>query len=58
LNEFKPPNTLISCNLCGAEITSCCMLSPDFSLKTQFESAMEQMRKHFKDIHGLDKPSE
>lgn len=52
------PNTKIVCNYCEKEITRCCMLSPDFSLKPQFESAMIMMREHFKKVHGIEKPIE
>lgn len=58
MENENSPNTKIVCNLCEKEITRCCMLSPDFSLKPQFLEAMTIMRKHMKDEHGIIKPSE
>lgn len=57
-NPKDGPNTKIVCNLCNETIDQCCMLSPDFSLKLQFDDAMKNMRKHFKDIHEIEKPSD
>ena len=52
------PNIDIHCNLGCGKITSCCMLSPDWSLKSQLESAMIAMRGHMLKTRGIESPKE
>lgn len=52
----ESPNSLVMCSLCNTEVVRCCMLSPDFSLKPQFEHAMKLMREHLKDEHEIIQP--
>ena len=54
--DEKSPNTDLYCNLCEEKIASCCMLSPDWSLKSQLENTLETLRMHFKDKHNIERP--
>ena len=52
------PNIDIHCNLGCGKLTSCCMLSPNWSLKSQLESAMNMMREHMLKTHSIEPPKE
>ena len=54
--EQESPNTLLHCNLCGDEISSYCMLSPDMTLISMMESSVFSLRNHFKEKHGYKNP--
>lgn len=52
----EAPNIDIYCNLGCGKITSCCMLSPDWSLQNQLNGVMITMRDHMLKIHKIVKP--
>ncbi len=46
------PNTYLSCNICGKDIGSVCMMSPDWSANSSF---IAQARDHFEKEHGMQR---
>lgn len=53
--EPIPPNTYLTCNICGKDIGSVCMMSYDWSASMSFLNAA---RNHFEKEHGMKPKSD
>jgi hypothetical protein len=52
------PNINLVCSICNEQITSVCMLSPNWSVCNQLTVAIITLRQHLKDKHQIKQPME
>ena len=52
------PNVNLNCSICGQQIQSICLLSPDWSATMSWKGALLQLREHNLKEHGVKPPND